>query len=80
MEMEENQTFFHGTYSNLTSCSIGCKILKYFSDVCNWHQFCCKSEHKQVKWNKIEQGTCKSNSIYPYLQSSILFKWLLQFI
>ena len=37
MEMKRNQTFFHGTYSNLTLVFIGCKILKYFSDFYNWH-------------------------------------------
>ena len=33
-------------------------------------QFHCKSEHKQAKWNKIEQDICKSDSISPYLQGS----------
>ena len=37
MEIEQNQTFLHGTYSNLTLFFIGCKILKYFSDFYNWH-------------------------------------------
>ena len=40
----------------------------------------CKSKHNQVKWNKITQDMCKSDSIFPYLQSSTLFKWLLKFI
>ena len=26
-------------------------------------QFCCKSELKQLKWNKIMQGICKSDSV-----------------
>ena len=39
-------------------------------------QFHCKSEHKQVKWNKIKRDTCKFHSIFPYLQSSTLSKWL----
>ena len=43
-------------------------------------QFHCKSEHKQVKWNKITCEMCKSDSIFPYLQRSTLFKWLLKFI
>ena len=34
---EINQTFFHGTYSNLTLFFIGHKILKYFNDFYNWH-------------------------------------------
>ena len=42
--------------------------------------FHCKSEHKQVKWSKIKQDMCKSDSIFPYLESSSLFKWLLKFI
>ena len=39
----------------------------------------CKSEHKQVKSNKIKQGRCKSNSIFPFLQSSTQFKQLWKF-
>ena len=31
MEMKQNQTFFHGAYSNLTTCPIYQKILKYFN-------------------------------------------------
>ena len=37
MEMKQNQTFVHGTYSNLTSFFIGCKVLKYFNDFYDWH-------------------------------------------
>ena len=36
-------------------------------------QFRCKTEHKQVKRNKITQKMYKSESIFPHLQSSILF-------
>ena len=43
-------------------------------------QFHCKSEHKQVKWNEIEQGMCKSDSTFPYLQRGTLLKRLLEFI
>ena len=43
-------------------------------------QFHCKSKHKQVKSNKIKQDMYKSDSIFPYLQSSTLFKGLLEFI
>ena len=32
------------------------------------------SEDKQVQRNKITQDMCKSDSIFLYLQSSILFK------
>ena len=34
----------------------------------------CKSEHNQIKLNKITQGMCKSDSIFPYLQASTPFK------
>ena len=37
MEMEQNETFFHGAYSNLTSSFTGHKMLKYFNDFYNWH-------------------------------------------
>ena len=37
-------------------------------------QIHCKSEHKQVKRNKIKQEIYKSDNIFPYLQSSTLIK------
>ena len=37
MEMKQNQTFFHGTYSNLTSIFTGRQILKYFNNFYNLH-------------------------------------------
>ena len=37
-------------------------------------QFYGKSEHKQVKRNKIKQDMCKSDSSLSYLQGSTLFK------
>ena len=37
-KMKQNETFFHGTYSNLTSFFIGGKILfQYCNDFYNWH-------------------------------------------
>ena len=42
-------------------------------------QLHCRSEHKQAKLNKIKGDMCKSGSIFLYLQSSTLFKWLLKF-
>ena len=39
-----------------------------------------KSECNQVKWNKTTQDMCKSDSIFPYLQGSTLFKWLLKLL
>ena len=62
-------------YSNLTIFFIDSKLLKY-----SYHfkiaifQFHSKSEHKQVKSNKIKQDTCKSNSIFPCLQSFTIFQ------
>ena len=40
----------------------------------------CKSEHDQVRWNKITRDMCKCDSIFPYLQGSTLFKLVLNFI
>ena len=37
LEMKQNQIFFYGTYSNLTSRFIGRNILKYFNEFYNWH-------------------------------------------
>ena len=37
MEIKQNETSFHGTYSNLALFFSGCKILKYFNDFYNWH-------------------------------------------
>ena len=40
-------------------------------------QFHSKSEHIQVKGNEIKEDMCKSDSAFPYLQSSTLFKALI---
>ena len=37
-------------------------------------QFHCKSDYKQVKLNKIKQNVWKSDSTFPYLQSSLPFE------
>ena len=72
---ETKSDIFHGTYSHLTSFFIGPKILKYFNViVIGIFQFHCKSEHKQVKNNKIKRNMCKSGGTSPYLQNSTLFK------
>ena len=42
--------------------------------------FNCKSKSKQIKWIKIKVDMCKSDRMFLYLQSSILFKWTLKFI
>ena len=81
MEMKQNQTIFHGTYPYLTSFFIDRKILKYFKDFkLGTFQFHCKSEHKQIKRNKITRDMCESDIIIAYLQSSTLFKRNLEFI
>ena len=49
MELKQNQTFFRGTYSNLTLFFIGRKILKYITFIIGTIQSRCKSEHNQVK-------------------------------
>ena len=123
MEIKQNQTFFHGTYSSLTPYLFLSKNIKVFqwlpkskftrfvtivdpnivnetkSDISSWDifksgisfhwweniitfitdifQFHCKSKHKYLKWNEIKGDMCKSDSPFPYLQSSILFKVLL---
>ena len=64
MEIKQNQTFFHRTYSNLTS---------YFNEfiIGIFHY---KTEHKQVKSNKSNKTHVKSDNIFPYLQRSTLFE------
>ena len=47
----------------------GHKILKYLSTF----QIHWKIEHKQLKSNKIKQDMCKSDSIFPNLESSTIF-------
>ena len=37
-------------------------------------QFQCKSEHTQIKRDKIKQDMCKSESFFPYLQSITVFQ------
>ena len=48
MEMKQNQTFFHVTYSNLTSFIVD-KILKHFNDFIVIFKFHYKKEHTHVK-------------------------------
>ena len=69
---ETKSDIFHWTYSSLASFFIGRKILTHFNAFYIWHffQIHCKSEHKQVTWNRTKQYICKSNNIFPYLQSS----------
>ena len=43
-------------------------------------QFHCKIEHKQLKSNQIKQDMCKCDSMFPNLESSTIFTWLLKFI
>ena len=70
---ETKQTFFHVKYSDLISFFIGPKILKYFNDFHNWSSsnFIAKVSTTKIK---IKWDMGKSDSIFPYLQSSTLFK------
>ena len=81
IEMKQNQTFFYETFSNLMSFFLGCKILYYFND---FHKLFLlqqqRKTRKQVKWNRIKQDTCKSDSIFLYFEIITLFQWLLEFI
>ena len=75
IEMKQNQTFFHRTYSNLISIFIGSKILKFsMTFIIDIFQCHCKIYRKEVKWNKIKQDMCKSDSIFPNLQSITVFE------
>ena len=81
MEIKQNQKFLHGICSNLTSFLL---VPKYLNSLLTFiignFQFYCQSEHKQVKRNKITPEMSKCDSNFPYLQSSALFKWVLEFI
>ena len=69
------------TYSNLTLFFIGHKIIKCFNDFYNWHlSISLQKWTKQLKWNKIKWYVCNSDSTFPYLQNSTLFKWLLKWM
>ena len=84
MEMKENQTFFKGTYSNLALFSLVVKCYNIsMTFMIYTFQSHCKSEHNQVKWNKITRDMGKSDRIFFiifYLQSSTLLNWLSKFI
>ena len=51
--------------------------MTFIVSICQVH---CKSEHKQVKWNKIKRDILESDSIFPYLQSITVFQWLSKLI
>ena len=76
MEMKQNQTFFHETYSNLALFSL---VIKYQHISITFIIGTSSKVKYQVKWNKITQDMWKSDCIF-YLQSSTLLKWLLKFI
>ena len=59
--------FFMGHIFLLTPFFIGCKIIIFIIGIFQFH---CKSEHKQVKWNKMKEDMFKTDSIFPCLQSS----------
>ena len=65
IEIKQNQTVFHGIYSNLVLLFIGRKMLKYsMTFIIGTFQSQCKSEHNQIKWNKITRDMCKTDSIF----------------
>ena len=78
MEIKQNQTFYKILKSDIIFRWK--QNAKYFNDFYIWHsfQFHCKSDHKQVTWNKIKRAMCEYDSIFFCLQSSILFKRLLK--
>ena len=82
MEMKQNQTFSIGHIQVWHHFSLVARylhtLMPFIFDI--FFQIHCKSEHKQVTWNRTKQYICKSNSIFPYLQSSTLLKWVLKFI
>ena len=57
IKMKQNQTFFHGTYSNLTSYIFHQQILKYFNDF--------KNQNFSVLWLKwIQTMEMKQNQTF----------------
>ena len=80
MEMKQSQTFFHSTFLNLTLFSL---VVKYQNisviSIISTFQSHCKSDHKQVTWNKITQEISKLDGIFHYVQSRTLFKWYSKF-
>ena len=78
---ETKPDIFHKTDWNLTSFLICRKILKYFSGFFNCHLLISWQKWTQAKkkQNKIKLNIRKCDSIFTYLQSSTLFKWLLKF-
>ena len=63
MEMKQNKTFFHETYSNLTSFFIGHKTLKYFSDS--------YFRHISISLQKLAQASQVKRNL-PYLGRAFL--------
>ena len=50
MKIKQNQTFFHGTYTTMTSFFNGRNIVKYFNDFYDWHLLISRNiDHKQLK-------------------------------
>ena len=86
MEMKQNQTFAHGTYSNLVSYILFIK--KYYSISMTFFHgtysnltsfFISRKILKHFQFHckgehKQVRGMCKSDCKLPYLQSSTLFK------
>ena len=81
MEMKQNETLFHGVYSNLASFLIGRKNLKYFNGFYNWYLSISLQNWAQTsKMKNIVRNMCKSDSILPNLECIVVFEWFLIFI
>ena len=80
MELTQNQTFFHVTYSDLTPYLYQ-KLLKYFSYFHNWNfsvLWLKWTQTMEMKQNQtFSHETCKSNIIFHWLQNTKIFHWLL---
>ena len=80
MEMKENQTFFHGTYSNRRHIFFHQKMLKYFNDFPNQNFSVVRlkgTQTMEMKQNQIFfHGTC--SKLMPYIFSSKNIKMTLK--
>ena len=74
MEMKQNQTFFHETYSNLTLFFIDCKILKYLNEFYSWYLSILLQ-----KWTQTGKTKIKSNGTYANLTAFFLICKVLQY-
>ena len=70
MEMKQYQTFFHGTYSNLTSFFIGYKILRIsMTFIISIFQFVSTNSWKEMKWKEI----CANLTVLFFIHNVLLY-------